>query len=232
MHKPNLLIVLIFMLIAVPSASAQPEFFFESETVGKNVKFLGVQGGSSPLLLRGNCSAITTRCIELSSPDTLVQFDERDLGYITFPARSTRSVILFQAIGRWSFEFFNPGESPGEANVLYDPYFTIESELLNDPRAINPKTGLPMNGSFETGTFTARQAMRSPFGPGERQREGARYFFAAAAVGKDGLRTMGLPEDLVDEFFKQPITIRFHVRGRARFVREGEIAFGVRFMGD
>src|SRR5690606_33353297 len=71
---------------------------------------------------------------------------DNPLWQITIPKKTVKNVIYIMMNKGIGYEAF--GATPGFANYLFSPRVTIISEALNDPLAIDPNTGLPMNGSY------------------------------------------------------------------------------------
>ena len=115
--------------------------------------------------------------------------------------------------------------------MTFNPYITIESDALNDPRAVNPDTGLPLNGTVDVGGL-ATSVDRS-LAVGERIREQANYSRASVnGLSRTYWRQWGFPEDLIQKLLQGQMTIRLNVKGRAKLVSDASFQTSVRFFGN
>ena len=211
---------------------ASPADFNDTDSFGNNAKFLGslyagtlyVYRSCDPQILLdevGLVLAADDHCIPHNTvtPMTVTSvFDP--VWQITIPANTVDNVIypmLNNSVGYDAYPS-SPGTPPGNgyvtgfANFRFTPVVTIESTALNNPAAINPTTGLPMNGSYTTGL------------PGTRYRGfivGSDDFITDndgyASVGGRGLsRTyfaaLGLPQNVINQLFRRPMTLKFGIR--------------------
>jgi len=110
---------------------------------------------------------------------------------------------------------------------------TIESEVLNDPNLIDPATGLPFNGSFETGFSQITDTQT--FQPGEQatRRNNTTRACIGGLINKASLvQDFGLTAAQADELFKKPITIHLHIQLATAFVDSALVLYGLRLYGD
>jgi hypothetical protein len=92
----------------------------------------------------------------------------------------------------------------------YTPRITIVSDALNDPAALDPVTGNPMNGSFTTSLTGSTNEF---FIPDAGTFHNQNY----ASVGGRGLsriyfKSIGLPQNVIDNLYKKPMTLKFGIR--------------------
>ena len=146
-----------------------PADFNDTASFGKNAKFLGSLYAGSVYVYRSCDPQILLDELQLTlaaddycvahttaTPMATTTF-QNPVWQITIPANSVDNVIYPMLTNTVSFDAYSSLFSPpgngypaGFALVRFTPVVTIESTALNDPAAINPTTGLPMNGSFTT----------------------------------------------------------------------------------
>ncbi|MEP6924606.1 MAG: hypothetical protein ABI954_09080, partial [Pyrinomonadaceae bacterium] len=174
------------------------------------------------------------RCFVAAPYPNLTSFDVRDIGRVTIPANTTKTVLYRLANHSINYQLFNTtGTQNASATFRYQPYMTIESMALNDPRAIDPATGLPMNGKLDISVGGSRSVNRT-MNTGERDNE----FFSYSRGDNNGLtkrffiENYNLPPDIVDNLFRRQITIRLNLRGSTRLVDQAILSYGIRLLGN
>jgi hypothetical protein len=210
----------------------------DSESFGKTVNFLGTLRGGS-VVLDPTCNfepgefLPEDRCIVLQSTSGLTSFDERNLGYVVLPGNTARTNIYMINTYIVNYQFRNDtGSFQNDALFVYTPYITIESAALNDPRALDPATHLPLNGKLDIELSSKRVIDRS-LSVDERFSEQLNYSRAlVSGINKSYLVGLGLPSDIVDNIFKSAITIRENLRGKARHVNTARLVYASRLMGN
>lgn len=131
---------------------------------------------------------------------------------ITIPGNTVKNVIYPMLNNTVSV--FSTGTTTGPSSVVYTPRITIVSDALNDPLAINPD-GTPMNGSFTTsltGTY-----FRSSFVPSAGPFTSETQNYASVAgrgISRAFWRTVGLPDSVINNIYKKPMTLKFGIRFR------------------
>ena len=211
--------------------SADPDSF------GANMKFMGLVNSGS-VLLDPTCDFPPSdlgpddRCVLLSGAPDQTAFNVKDIGRITLPANASRDVIFMMTTNAQNYQFFNTTGVPQSSAVFrYDPYLTIESEAFDDPRAVDPATGGPLNGKVDVGGWAT--IVDRTLAIDERARQGSNYSRTSVnSLSKSYWREYGLPEDLIRKLFHGPITIRLNLRGKARLVSDGIMQYSIRFFGD
>jgi hypothetical protein len=230
---------------------ASPSDFNDTASFGKNVKFLGSLNAGTVFVYR-NCDpqilldeiqttlAPDDHCIAHNSVSPMSTTSVFDPAWqITIPGNSVDNVIypmLNNTVGYDAFPSepgFNNGYSTGFAFVRFSPVVTIESVALNDPNAIDPNTGLPMNGSFTTTL------------PGTRVKSffvGAEDFFSendsyASVAGRGFSRTyfasLGLPQNVINQLFKKSMTLKFGIRADVNGpVQQAFFSYQFRLLGN
>jgi hypothetical protein len=216
-----------------------------TDSFGKNVKFFGAPI-SGVVLIYTACDPVSVetilgrplgandRCVVAAPYPNLTSFDVRDIGRVTLPANTVKTVLYRLANHSLNYQLFNTtGTQNASATFRYQPYMTIESAALNDPRAIDPTTGLPLNGRLDISVGGNRTVTRT-MNVGERDNQ----FFSYSRGDNDGLtksffrENYNLPPDIVNNLFNGQITIRLNMRGTVRLVDQGILSYGIRLLGN
>lgn len=215
----------------------------DTDSFGKNVQFLG-SGYAGTVFVDEVCPPPFPPPFALATDDICVvkpaggnlsaTLYTRPEWQITIPKNSAKNVIylLMNHSIRHNNSANAGGAAGGQGVFTYSPVVTIESEALESPLAIDPQTGLPMNGSFTTGLPGTRFRSRI-FTAGQPIDEVESY----ASVNGRGLsrvfwKSVGLPESVIDDLFKKKMVLRFKINV-AQFgpVVFGQYSFVVRAMG-
>jgi hypothetical protein len=212
---------------------ATPADYNDTASFGKNAKFLGslyagtvyVYRSCDPQILLDELQlalAADDHCIVHTSSTpmtTTTVFDP--VWQITLPANTVDNVVYPMLNNTVGYDAFasTPGTPPtgngffaGMAFVRFSPVVTIESVALNDPTAINPTTGLPMNGSY-TATLPGTRVRNFLVRDDDFISDNDSY----AAVGGRGFsRTyftaLGLPQAVINNLFRRSMTLKFGIR--------------------
>jgi hypothetical protein len=230
---------------------ASPADFNDTASFGKNAKFLGslyagtlyVYRSCDPQILLDELQltlAADDHCVVHTSAapmGTTTVFDP--VWQITIPANTVDNVIypmLNNQVGYDAFSNTSPtgnGYGAGFAFTRFTPVVTIESTALNDPAAINPTTGLPMNGSYTAslpGTRVRSFLVRDDDFISDND--------AYASVGGRGLsRTyfaaLGLPTSVINNLFKRSMTLKFGIRADVNGpIQQAFYAYTFRLLGN
>lgn len=212
--------------------------FNDADSFGKGVKFLGslyagtvyVYHTCDPVLFEqelGAPLAADDKCVAYTPNDPSVPppgsstFEFYDPAWeFTIPGRTVDNVIyplLNNSVGFDSFSTTPTSTMPiiRPVTYFYVPRVTIVSDALNDPAAIDPGTGLPMNGSFTTSlSGSVTRTFSVPTG------EFLTDYRSYASVSGRGLsrayfKAIGLPDTVINNLFKKDMTLKFGIRGRA-----------------
>lgn len=217
--------------------------FNDTASFGKDAKFLGslyagtvyVFNSCDPtdLAAEGIVLAADDHCVVHSggqSPTSAEIFDPA--WQITIPGKSADNVIYPMMNNGVGYDLYSSVLSI-PVSIFYTPRLTIESAALNDPAAIDPNTGSPMNGSFTTSLAGSRvRAME--YTAGQFTSDYDNY----ASVSGRGLsrgyfQAIGLPANVINELFKRPMTLKFGIRIRAQGpVYLGQFYYTVRLLGN
>lgn len=237
---------------SVTTASiASPADFNDTASFGKNVKFLGslyagtlyVYRSCDPQILLddlGLTLAADDHCIVHNSTTPMVTTSVFDpVWQITIPANSVDNVIYPMLNNIVGYDA-TPGAAPydngygaGFASIRFSPVVTIESVALNDPAAINPTTGLPMNGSFTT-TLPGTRVKGFVVGIDDFFSENDSY---ASVSGRGLSRTyfaaLGLPQGVINNLFKRSMTLKFGIRADVNGpVQQAFFSYTFRLLGN
>jgi hypothetical protein len=231
-----------------------PADFNDTASFGKNARFLGslyagtlyVYRSCDPQILLdelGLTLAADDHCIVHNSTTPMATTSVFDpVWQITIPANTVDNVIYPMLNNTVGYDAFTSSAGPppsgngyfaGFASIRFSPVVTIESTALNDPAAINPTTGLPMNGSYTAGL------------PGTR----VKGFFVSdddfisendsyASVGGRGFsRTyfvaLGLPQGVINNLFKKSMTLKFGIRSDVNGpVQQAYFSYTFRLLGN
>jgi hypothetical protein len=208
------------VVLAAPTPAPNP--FNDMDSFGKNALFLGslyagtvyVYKSCDPADLLNDLGVVLAaddHClVKPVGGSSATQTVTDSVWEITIPGKTVNNVIypmLNNGVG-WE----NDGITSGGAGFFYSPRVTIVSDALNDPAAIDPTTGLPMNGSYTVG-LAGSEARNIVIAPGDS----ASAFTNNASIAGRGLsrsyfRAIGLPEPVINKLFKKDMTLKFGIR--------------------
>jgi hypothetical protein len=159
---------------------------------------------------------------------------------ITIPANTVDNVIYPMLNNTFGYDAApsepgpqSNGYGAGFASIRFTPVVTIESTALNNPAAINPATGLPMNGSYTAalpGTRFKGLIVRDD----EFLTDNDSY----ASVGGRGFsRTyfaaLGLPQNVINQLFRRSMTLKFGIRADVGGpIQQAYFSYTFRLMGN
>jgi len=204
---------------------------------GQHAVWLGVAQTQS-VLLRDDCTGTdpsVERCITLNPQPAATSFDEKKLASLFIPGGSSLSLLCQWVSPFWNYQFNNlTGVNQPNARITLTPYLTIYNDVLNDPAAIDPSTGLPYGGEF-TYSFSMTHMESRSLEAGERHLQ--RLAYSRVCIGgivsaQNLIDMFALPQPLADQFLQKDTTILFHLRGSAAMVDDASLFYGVRIMGD
>jgi len=211
----------------------------DPDSFGRNVHFIGV-GQTGLVQLQPDCTPDPNnpplpddRCFVPQPPPATTVVQARNIGVIKLPAKATNSILCHSVTSLPLWHFRNPTASPGLAAFRYSAFMTIDNEVLNDPNLIDPGTGLPFNGSLETGFSQITDTQT--FQPGDQatRRNNTTRSCIGGLISKSGLMQIyGLTAAQADDFFKKPMTIHLHIQLATAFVDSALVLYGLRLYGD
>lgn len=219
-----------------------PADFNDQDSFGKNVVFLGSLYAGT-LFIAPTCNvpdvppnlAPDDKCVAKALNQNLPSTTYSDPAWqITIPGKSAKNVIylLLNNTVQHDNGFASGNFLGGQGFMSYSPVVTIVSEALNDPAAIDPGTGLPMNGSFTTGLPGAKFRSKI-YTAGQFDQEIDSY----ASVNGRGLsrvyfKSIGLPESVIDKIYKKDMTLKFGIRvAQIGAVASGTYSYTFRVLG-
>lgn len=215
----------------------------EPDSFGKNVKFLGsavsgtiyVYHSCDPQVLLDELQLTLSpddRCLAAANGGASASATFTDIGRITIPGRSADNVIYFIANNTISHDLQNNFANGLPVFFTYSPRVTIESAALNDPAALDPVTGQPLNGSLTVGISGTKQFIRT-VPAGEFEFFNDTYSTAATrGFARSYFADLGLPPTVVNNLYRQPMTIRLGMRVSVRNIFLGQYFYTMRFMGN
>ncbi len=222
-------------LLAAPPTAAEVG---DADSFGKKVIWIGLAntGGVS---LRNDCTpnpgnplGPDDRCVVLT-PNALTPFNFPDLGRITLPGNSVKSLICHWATPTITYSFQNSTALPAVAQFRSNASYRIESEVLQDPSLINPGTAAPFAGGFDVSIPIASEFKTLAAGAVETHRILATRTCIAGLVTKASLvLNYGLTEAQAKKFFQRPVTIKVGTNGAAIRVSNASVLISTRFTGD
>ena len=227
------------------AAAALPSDFADPDSFGKNAKFLG-SGYAGTLYMYRSCDpqvlldelgltlAADDKCaVLLPGPGGMQTVEFFDPAWqITIPGRSADNVVYPMLNHGGGYNVFSNTIS-GSVEFIYSPRVTIESSALNDPAAIDPTTGLPMNGSFTT-TLSGSAVRVFSYNAGDLISDStSRASVAGRGFSRTYWASLGLPQSVIDKLYKQTMTLKFGIRARVRGpVNDAAFFYTVRLLGN
>jgi len=215
----------------------------EPDSFGKNAKFLGtattgtvyVYYSCDPAILLADLDltlGTDDRCLALPTLGQNVSGTFNDIGRISIPAKSVDNTIYFIQNNLVSYDFFNPYANSVFASYSYAPTYTIESDALNDPAAIDPFTGLPMNGSFTTGVNSSK-VIGKTYASNASEFYNERFSTSATrGFARSYFADLGLPQTVINKIYTRPMIIKLNLRVSGNFFSLAQFGYSVRFLGN
>lgn len=211
----------------------------DANSFGRGVNFIGtVQSGV--LRIAPDCTpdpmfppGPKDQCVVPDASGlTFVNFP--DMGKVLIPGKSTKSLFCHWQTP-FSVSIYNnaTGVYQGNARTNFTATYKIENEVLNDPTLLDPNTGLPYGGFFNTSLSALRDGRSLQ--PGESQvfRDNYTRVCLGGLISKRNLiGSYGLSEAQASQFFKKDTTITIGITGGTRHVSDGSLIIGTRFVGD
>lgn len=215
----------------------------EPDSFGRNVKFLGtaatgtvyVYRSCDPQILLDELELVLgadDRCLAHTVGGAPSSATFNDLGRITLPGRSADNVIYFVLNNTVSHDFQNNFANGLFVSFSYIPRLTIESAALNDPAAVDPTTGQPLNGVLTVSAFGSKSFFKT-LPANEFEFYDDRYSSAATrGFARSYFADLGLPQSVINNLYRQPLTIRLGMRVSARGVSLGQYFYAMRLTGN
>ncbi|MBK8147555.1 MAG: hypothetical protein IPK58_04915 [Acidobacteria bacterium] len=215
----------------------------EPDSFGKNAKFLGIASSGyaiiysscDPAILQTDLGVVLgpdDRCLAVPNPNVTATAVFTDMARITFPARTASDIIYM--INNHSINWDSTNDTAANlfGTMSYAPRVTIESVALNDPAAVDPNTGLPLNGSFTT-TGNGTKFSSGLLAPGAINSYVESYSRAnTLGFSREYFRALGFPNSVINSLYRNPMTIRLGMRLSVRGVPYGQYVYTARFLGN
>ena len=171
-------------------------------------------------------------CVVLNPQPALTSFNFPDVGRMVIPAKSANSLFCHMQTPISSSLLQNYSTPNMTARVVFNPVFTFENAVLNDPSIVDPSTGLPYNGKI---TFTLPGiSHRQTLQPGENffGRDDETRVCINGMISKAQLKSAGLTDAQATNFFKKDTIVTMGISGNAQGVVFASIINNVRWVGD
>lgn len=228
-------------LAATAMAKAPAPGGGDPDSFGRNVVFDGLlQTGSVDF--QADCTpdpiyppGPDDRCVVLNPAPASTSFDFPDIGRLTIPGRSARSLLChwLTPIAFYGFENSDPASQHNAAFNL-TPYVIVESPVLSDPALIDATTNLPFNGQLRA-SFAATYYDQQSLGPGQnvlRRFSETRVCIGGFLNKASLVGVYGLTDAQATAVFRHDITLRFGLSGSLTLVNGGNVLYGLRVVGD
>lgn len=241
MKKITLLLITLCSMFQI--ASAQFEAAHGSE-VGKPVKFLNtIQSGRvimyhscDPRVIYADMDIIMgtdDRCLVVPTNGALASAQFNDIGRVTLGANAADNILYLVANHNMSYQVMNNNSSTLPGSLMYVPGITIESVALNDPQAIDPFTGLPMNGSFTLTSGLGTRSFARPYASGVFENITDSFTRAnTTGLSRAYFLSLGLPRSVVNNLFNNPMTLKLNLRVSGKLISIGQFSYGIRALGN
>lgn len=235
-------------MIEVPSvtkASSSTKAAYTDEEVGdansfgRGVKFIGtVQSGV--LRIAPDCTpdpafppGPNDQCV-VPNASGFTSFNFPDMGKVLIPAKSAKTLFCHWQTPFGVMVYSNgTGVYQGSARVIFNSTYRIENEVLSDPTLLDPNTGLPYGGVIESGLTAVRDSRGLQPGDSHVYRDNyTRVCFGGLISKRNLIEGYGLSEAQATAFFKKDTIITIGMSGSTRFVSNGSMIIGTRFVGD
>jgi hypothetical protein len=224
------------------AAAASPADFSDPDSFGKNVKFLGsayagtlyIYKSCDPQILHDELGvdlAPDDMCAVHSTATPMQTTDVLDsVWQITIPGRTVDNVIYPMLNHGGGYNIFDT--SSGLSQIVYVPRVTIVSNALNDPAAVYPD-GTPMNGSFTT-SLAGSQVRVFDYTAGQFMSDAtSRASVSGRGFSRSYFASLGLPPNVINQLFRQPMTLKFGIRARISGpLQDAAFFYTVRLLGN
>lgn len=207
--------------------SLVPADFNDTDSFGRNVKFLGSLYAGTLYVYKSCDPAVLLADLQLTlAPDdkcavhdyasptptpmpTTTVFDP--VWQITIPKNTVSNVIYPLLNNGVAYDSINGNSGP--AFVQYTPRLTIVSDAFNDPAAVDEQ-GNPLNGSL-TVSLSGSRVRNFTVAPGDFVSDLDNYASVAGrGLSRAYFRSIGLPNSVINDLFKKEMTLKFGIRAR------------------
>jgi len=212
----------------------------DADSFGRNVHWMGLMTSGFIQLTdqASDCDPANFQggpddhCVVLNAQPAITTFDFPDVGRMMIPAKSANSLFCHMQTPISSGLLQDYATTNLGARVVFNPVFTFQNEVLNDPSIIDPSSGLPYNGKI---TFTLPGISHQlTLQPGESffARDDETRVCINGMISKAQLKSAGLTDAQATNFFKKDTIVTMGINGNARGVVFASIVNNVRWQGD
>lgn len=241
---PKIAVVILSGLAVVGGLRAGPsaDDVGDADSFGRPALFMGAASGFVTLSTdpcpsptptpSPPATANNNQCFQLNPAPAQTSFDAQDIARINLPKNATRDNIYPVFNIFLNYQLQNSTGAPNTGIFRFTAYMIIESTVLNDPSVIDPGTGNPANGKL---TFEFDYVYRDDRSMQDGDRQRLRIMVPRVGntgVNKAQLLIQGIPPAIVDNLFKNPMTIRMSVTGAAKLCTDAFITGNMRLFGD
>jgi hypothetical protein len=209
------------------------------DSFGRDKTYLGV-AQTTRVIIQADCSAAGPDeiCIEHAVPPASTLVDEEGLGMIELPGKASNSLLCFTFTQFSTWYWGNSTGSTQTGNMGLFLTVQVENDALI---GLNDIDGNPFNGSLfldsagvptPSGILVSTSQHTLPAGAFELQRERTTRSCTGGIVSARLLRAHGLTEAQVKDFFNEPMTVSFGVRGSVSMTELVQFFGGIRVYGD
>jgi hypothetical protein len=212
----------------------------DADSFNRHVKYIGLISTGFIYVLP-DCSLDSTgplgpedHCVVTTPAPALTNFTINDAGRMLIPAKTANSLFCHNQTSIVTYSFGNDtGVYQPNARIQLTPNYTIQNAALNDPSMIDPTTGLPFNGQFNTSLAGIRHARSLQPDEHQTERDNTTRACIAGLVSKQNLRdNYGLTDAQIKTFFNSDTVITMNLVGQAQLIDFATINYGTRFYGD
>lgn len=220
--------------VAPATKAVTDEEVGDADSFGRGMNWLGLLSGYVRLEL--DCTPAPgdpadPNCVTLNPAPAATSFNLANLDSITLPGRSSHSLLCHWQTPLVNLSFSNTTGARQFYRFQAAPTYRIESAVLDG--LTDPNTGLPFGGAIEIALTAMFRS--GTIDDGEFHDEvvsGARMCIGGLVSRRSLVESYGLTEAQARRFFREPITIRFGIRGSAQMMDGAGINFGTRLAGD
>jgi hypothetical protein len=173
------------------------------------------------------------QCFNLPVAPAGMSYTANDILRINLPAKATRTIIYPALNFFMNYQLENnTGVFQPHGIFRWTALIDIESAVLTDPSIIDPATGLPAGGKL-VGQFSYSYRDDRSMQDLDRQRlRETLVRVGNAGISKAQLIGQGLDPTVVDNLFKNPMTLRMNVTLTAQLVTDASLTCNMRLFGD
>jgi hypothetical protein len=212
----------------------------DSDSFGHPALYMGAKSGF--ITLSPSCTPAPTpvppatanddQCFNLPVAPASASYSANDILRINLPAKATRTIIYPALNFFMNYQLQNLTGAPQNGRFFWTASVDIESTVLTDPTIIDPATGLPAGGKL-VGQFSYAYGDDRTMQNGDRQRlRETLVRVGNAGINKAQLIGQGLDPTVVDNLFKNPMTLRMNVTLTAQLVTDASLTCNMRLFGD